>query len=117
MLVVVVLVGGRPGDDVREEAVVVYCLLAGGDWVRLVGMAGVVHMRLLLGIVGRAVCRRTRGAAQCYGLGRNRLQCYIFWLSSSTSIPTGGFFCHGDSKRMHECATPLTSPSCPAWLL
>lgn len=36
------------------------CLLAGVRWVLLGLMVGVVRMRLLLGIVERAVSRRTR---------------------------------------------------------
>lgn len=48
----------RPGDGGR--AVVGSCLLAGARWVLLGLMAGVVLMRLLLGIVERAVSRRTR---------------------------------------------------------
>lgn len=64
------VVGGRLGGGgklLEEEEVllvrvlVASCLLAAAGWARLGRMVAVGLMRLLLGIVGRAACRRTRG--------------------------------------------------------
>lgn len=71
-LVVVVV---RPGGGGRAAG---SCLLVGERWVLLGRMAGVVRMRLLLGIVERAVSRRTR-LSTVTNLGWNRLQCYILF--------------------------------------
>lgn len=53
--VVLVLADGRRGAGGR-----VSCLLPGVRWARRGGMAGGARMRLLLGIVERAVYRRAR---------------------------------------------------------
>lgn len=64
MLGVVLVV--LPEDGGR--AVVGSCLLVGARWVLPGLMAGVVRMRLLLGIVERAVSRRIR-LFDCHELG------------------------------------------------
>lgn len=68
VLGVVLVVVVRPGDGGRVVVVVGFCLLVGARWVLLGRMAGAVRMRLLLGIVERAVSRRIR-LFDCHELG------------------------------------------------
>lgn len=79
----------RPGAGGRGPG---YCPLAAARWGLLGRTAGAGRMRLLLGIVGRAVSRRTRGF-NVTNLGWNRLQCYTSLLKLPRLNPRRVIFC------------------------
>lgn len=89
-LVLVLVLVVRPGGGGR--AVVGSCLLVGARWVLLGRMAGVVRMRLLLGIAERAVSRRIR-LSTVTNLGWNRLQCYISFVTIPSLHSRLAVFC------------------------
>lgn len=95
MLLVVVVgrLGAGGKEEEGEEELVVSCPLGGVGWARLGRTVAAALMRLLLGIVGRAACRRIRGAQTGANWAWDRLQGYTFWLFISSSIILDGAPC------------------------
>lgn len=93
-----------------------FCLLAGARWVLLGRMAGVVRMRLLLGIVERAVSRRTR-LSTVTKLGWNRLQCYISFVTIPSLHSRLAAFCLRSELLSDDCCEWTLDVVRGTWLL